>query len=371
MTSPWRLLDPGPLPAWRQMALDAVVIRHRAGEKTPNTLRFMEFEPHAVLVGYHQSLDLELRRDVASELGIELGRRITGGGAIYMDTRQLGWELCLGQNAEPFATNSDVIYRRLSEIVIQALKRWGISAHFRPVNDVEVQGRKISGTGGTQWGSALIYQGTLLVDFDVMTMLKVLKLPIEKLTDKVTQSFRERIVTMAELIGQAPPMEDVKMAIADALQTMLGVELVPGSLTSEEKEDWLANEGQYRDSAWIDFRRPPRTAYRLEEFSYKAQGGLIRASLQLDEARQRIQRAFITGDFFVEPSRAVLDLEALLKDAPMRIDALLQRVRQHYATGPKYLGVTEEDWVNLLQKPLLDQKGGAITDGDARRIAHH
>lgn len=370
MTSSWRLLDPGPLPAWRQMALDAVVIRHRAEGKTPNTLRFMQFDPHAVLVGYHQAVDLELYREVASELGIEIGRRITGGGAIYMDSRQLGWELCLGKDAESFTANSAAVYQSLSEIVVQALKRWGIRANFRPVNDVEVQGRKISGTGGTGWGSALIYQGTLLVDFDVLTMLKVLKLPIEKLTDKVTESFRERIVTMAELTLQVPPIEEVKMAIADALQTVLGVELVPGSLTPEETEDWLSTEHKYRDAGWVDLRRPPRSAYRLEEFSYKARGGLIRASLQLDEARQRIQRAFITGDFFVEPSRAVLDLEALLKDAPMRLDALTERIRQHYATGPRYLGVTEEDWINLLQKSLTDQ-GGVITDGDARRITHH
>lgn len=373
MANRWRLLDLGPLPAWRQMALDAVVIRHRAQGKTPNTLRFMQFQPHAALVGYHQAVDREVHRDVAQQLGIEVGRRITGGGAIYMDARQLGWELCLGQDVQALSVDPDAVYRTLSAMVVQALKRWNIDAQFRPVNDVEVNGRKISGTGGVQWGSALIYQGTLLVDFDVVSMLQVLKLPIEKLTDKVVHSFQERIVTMAELLGQAPPIDEVKTAISEALERVLGAELVPGSLTEEEEQDWLASQEQYRQPAWIDMRRPPQADYRLVEVSYKAPGGLLRAALQLDEARQRLQRAFITGDFFVDPTRAVLDLEALLKDAPMRDEMLQQRIRQHYASGPQYLGVTEEHWMDLLRKALVinsaalatGHTGGLIANGDA------
>ncbi len=373
MANRWRLLDLGPLPAWRQMALDAVVIRHRAQGKTPNTLRFMQFQPHAALVGYHQALSREIHQDVAHRLGIELGRRITGGGAIYMDARQLGWEICLGQEVDALSVDPDAVYRTLSEIVVQALKRWDIPAQFRPVNDVEVKGRKISGTGGVQWDSAFIYQGTLLVDFDVATMLQVLKLPIEKLTDKVIRSFQERVVTMAELLGQAPPMMEVKAAIIEALERVLDVELVPGVLTEEEEQDWLTSQESYRQPDWIDRRRPPHPDYRLVEVAYKAPGGLMRAALQLDESRQRIQRAFITGDFFVEPHRAVLDLEAELKDAPMQVGALQQRIHRHYAAGPKYLGVTEEHWMNLLRKALMTDPardssghtGGLIAHGDA------
>ncbi len=354
MAEPWRLLDPGPLPAWRQMALDAVVIRHRSEGRTPNTLRFMEFQPHTVLVGYHQDVDREVYRGVAERLGIEIGRRITGGGTIYLDARQLGWEFCLGRDADVFGSEPDAVYRRLSQIVVETLQHFGIQARFRPVNDVEVDGRKISGTGGVQWGDALIYQGTLLVDFDVQTMLEVLKLPIEKLTDKVVQSFKDRVVTMAELMGEAPDMAQVKDVIREKTQEILGVSLEPGDLTAAEESQWHYCQDEYRAPGWIDLRQRPEAAFRVVEVSHKAPGGLLQLLLEIDDQRGRIQKMFLTGDFFVTPTRSVYDLEALMKDTPARLDAVRDRLRAHLETGPTYLGIEETDWMALFTRALTE-----------------
>lgn len=348
----WRLLDPGPLPSWRQMALDAVVIRARAEHRVPDTIRFMEFSPHAALVGYHQAIDLEVRRDVCEKLGIEYNRRITGGGAIYLDSRQLGWEICIVKDNPDLPTDPGQIYRQLSEVVIETLSRWDIRANFRPVNDVEVEGRKISGTGGTEWGEALIYQGTLLVDFDVETMLQVLRLPIEKLTDKEISSFRQRTVTLRELLGEAPPMMQVKAAMVSALETVLHVEVEPQDLTLEEIEEWEAIQKEYRQPDWIDRRKPPAAGHEVLTGSVKAPGGLIKASLVVDPAVGRIRRAFLTGDFFVYPERAVMDLEALLKEAPADLNRLHDMVQNHYAEGNRYIGVQVEDWMRVFEQAL-------------------
>lgn len=352
MAEVWRLLDPGPLPAWQQMALDAVVIRHRSQGRTVNTLRFMEFQPHTVLIGYHQDVDQEVHRAVAERRGIDISRRITGGGAIYMDARQLGWEFCLGRDTAAFGVEPDSIYQKLSQIVIDALGHWGIPARFRPVNDVEVNGRKISGTGGVQFGDALIYQGTLLVDFDVPTMLETLKLPIEKLTDKVVQSFQERVVTMAELLGDVPPMSRVKAMIAEKTQEVLGVTLEQADLTMAEEADWVACREQYRSPQWIELRRAPKPAHRVVEASHKAPGGILRLALQIDDTHRRIRKMFLTGDFFVTPTRAVYDLEAMIKDAPARLDAVHDRLCAHLASGVTYLGVEEADWMKLFTQAL-------------------
>ncbi|MCF8563639.1 lipoate--protein ligase family protein [Alicyclobacillus tolerans] len=352
----WRLLDPGPLPAWRQMALDAVVIRARAEHRVPDTIRFMEFEPHAALLGYHQALDLEVYADVCADLGVEVNRRITGGGAIYMDSRQLGWEICLSSQSSTLPAEPMQIYQKFASVVVETLAHFGIEAAFRPVNDVEVCGRKISGTGGTQWGDAWIYQGTLLIDFDVDTMLRVLRLPIEKLTDKEVSSFRQRTVTVRELLrGAVPPISEVKAVMVNALQKVLGVQVQPATLTPGEQEEWVRTQDDYRHMEWINRRRPPALGQDVLVGATKAQGGLLKASLVVDKGAQRIRRAFLSGDFFVYPERAVMDMEASLKEAPADPRLLRLLVQDHYEKGNRYVGVEIEDWMRVFELALSQQ----------------
>ncbi|MCY0886040.1 MAG: lipoate--protein ligase family protein [Firmicutes bacterium] len=352
----WRLLDPGPMPAWQQMALDLAVMRARSAGRAPDTLRFMEFRPHAALVGYHQAVDLEVDRAACAERGVEVNRRVTGGGAIYMDARQLGWEISLSKADTRLPPDPNTVYRRLSAIVVRTLEHWGIPAQFRPLNDIEVGGRKISGTGGAEWGSAMIYQGTILVDFDIETMLHVLRLPIEKLTDKLVDSYRQRIVTMREILGYAPALDAVKAAMVSAVEEVLGVAVEPGSLTSYEEEEWGRVRDDFARPEWIDRRRAP-AGQELVSAAYKAPGGLLRAHLVVDRKAGRIRRAFLTGDFFVYPERAVLDLEAALKEAPADPEALEAIVIAHYrqADAPRYLGVEPADWVSVLTRALGSQ----------------
>ncbi|AEJ38959.1 biotin/lipoate A/B protein ligase [Sulfobacillus acidophilus TPY] len=347
MSAPaWRVLDFGPLPAWQQMALDAVIIRARAEDRVPNTLRFMEFSPHTALIGYHQAVDLEIHRDTALKLGVEINRRMTGGGAVYIDQRQLGWEFCL-KFPDPHI-RPDALYPALASVVINTLRQWHISAEFRPVNDVEVQGRKISGTGGTEYQGAIIYQGTLLRDFDIETMIEVLRLPVEKLSDKVAQSFRQRLVTMKELLGEAPPLSALKTAIMRAVEEIFDVSLVIGDLTPAEQMEWQATKESYRSPTWIDRRLADSHHVGLRQLAYKAPGGLIRIHASVEPERRRLRYVFITGDFFVQPDRAVLDLESLLKEAPLSPAAIEERIAAHYRTGVQYLGVSPQDWLHAL-----------------------
>jgi len=186
----WRLLDTGILSAAENMALDEVTLEAKSKAFIPNTLRFLQFYPPTVLVGYHQSVEQEVRIDFCREHSIDINRRITGGGAIFFDSSQLGWGISASKK-DFGTTNLARLFREICNAVILGLKRFGIEAKYRPKNDIEVAGRKISGTGGTEERGAFLFQGTLLVDFDVDTMLKSLRIPIEKLIDKGIGSARE------------------------------------------------------------------------------------------------------------------------------------------------------------------------------------
>src|SRR5690606_23753459 len=186
---------------------------HRAG-RAPDTLRFLRFEP-AALVGFHQSVAQELREDYCQAHGIAVQRRITGGGAIYFEPAHLGWVLYLDKAALGTA-DMGAIARRICEMAARGISALGVCARYRPRNDIEVDGRKISGTGGAFDGDSILYQGTLLVDFDIERMLHVLRVPAEKLLPKAIASARERVTTLKALLGEPPPLERIQQAIARA-----------------------------------------------------------------------------------------------------------------------------------------------------------
>ena len=79
--------------AAENMALDDTLVELKGQGKTPNTLHFLQFSPRAVLTGFHQSVEEEIRVDYCRREGIHINRRITGGGAIFFDENQLGWEV--------------------------------------------------------------------------------------------------------------------------------------------------------------------------------------------------------------------------------------------------------------------------------------
>jgi len=152
------------------MALDEAILESVGRGRSPNTLRFLRFSPPAVLVGYHQSVEQEVRTEYCERHGIHVNRRITGGGAILFDEPQIGWELIASKEGLGVGAIVFPLFERICAAVISGLRELGVAAQFRPRNDIEIAGKKISGTGGTEEGEAFLFQGTLLTDFDIETM---------------------------------------------------------------------------------------------------------------------------------------------------------------------------------------------------------
>ncbi len=329
MMPQWRLLDTGLRSAAENMALDRTLLES-AQAGACNTLRFLRFRPSA-LIGFHQSPSQELHLEYCREQGIDVSRRITGGGALYCDEGQIGWELFLDRRTFDTA-DMLAIAGRVCAMAVQGLRRLGIDAAFRPRNDIEVAGRKIGGTGGAFDGEALLYQGTVLVDFDVERMLKVLRIPREKLADKAIASARERITTLNELAGGRIPLEAVQEALTEAFGEGFGVEFRRQELTIGEQELFARYRLEMASQAWVYETDRPQLDVATGSALRKTAGGLVRAMLLVDRPRERIKQAFITGDFFVNPKRAIVDLEAALRDCSC--ERLPEIVEEFFARHP-------------------------------------
>jgi len=366
----WRLLDTGPRSAAENMALDEVLLELKASERIPSTLRFLQFSKPSVLVGHHQSVEEEIRLDYCREKGIEVNRRLTGGGALYWGKAELGWEIYISKKDPRVPSRVEDLYRKMGEASACGLQRLGLRAHFRPRNDVEVAGRKISGTGGTELSGAILFQGTLLVDFDVDEMLRALRIPTEKLQDKEIDSVKERVTCLKWELGRTPPLSSIKDALIKGFQESFGVQFTPEPLTSEEQRLLKEKLPHFTSPEHIFKVREALPRRKTLTSILKAPGGLIRVSIAIDTKAQVINQILITGDFFAYPKRAVFDLESLLKNSKATPSNIERIIRSFFSeVKPRIPGVKVDHLIQALEEAL--QKTDLLPFGFGEDETHH
>lgn len=344
--SKWRVIDTGLRRPAENFAINQALLScHQSGD-SPHTLRFLRFTPSA-LVGFHQNVEQELRVDYCHSQGIDIQRRLTGGGALYFDETQIGWELYLDKGVLGTA-DMGRIAAKICTAAAAGISSLGVDAKFRPRNDIEIDGRKISGTGGAFDGDSILYQGTLLVDFDVERMLQVLRIPAEKLSDKAVSSARERVVNLKDLLGSAPSMARIQQAMTDAFARAFEIEFEASSaLNAAERAVFEESLAEIDSDEWIYQHNRPISEAPMLEAVYRSSGGLMRTCIAIDRTRNHIKQVWITGDFFVNPKRLILDLEAALKDTPIR--ALADNIRAFFASRQnQMLHLQPDDFIALL-----------------------
>ncbi len=317
MSRSFRVIDTGVREGRANIAFDQALIEaHKAGE-VPDTIRFLRFPPTA-LIGRHQALSQELQLDHCREKGIGVVRRITGGGAIYFDEGQLGWELAFDRHTLGISSLAELT-RAICEAAALGISALGVEAKYRPRNDIEVDGRKLCGTGGFFDGDTLFYQGTLLIDMNPADMVAALKVPEAKLAKRKLDSAEQRVVTLRQLLGEAlPDLAAIQEAMLGGFARGLGIEPQWGAVT--EAEETLAARAYEEEIGTDDFVHEiddPGAADDVLSATHTCPGGTVSAYLRLEgPAGDRLREVLLTGDFFVTPPRTVFDLEASLRGLP-------------------------------------------------------
>ncbi len=328
----FRVIDTGLRSGRAQIAFDqAMIDAHKAGE-IPDSIRFLRFPPTA-LIGRHQALSHEVRVDHCKTRGVGTARRVTGGGAIYFDEGQLGWSLVFDRGTLSIASLADLA-REICEAAAAGLRRLGVDARYRPRNDIEVAGRKISGTGGFFDGDTLFYQGTVLVDLDPARMLAALNVPEAKLAKRALDSAAQRVVTLKELLGSVPDLAAVKSALLEGFAERLDIAPVEGEISArEEALAALHFDEEIGTDAFVASIDDPGASADVRAASHSGAGGTITAWVRLEGPRlSRLREVLITGDFFVTPPRVVYDLESALRgleaaDARAAVERFFQQAQ--------------------------------------------
>ena len=246
----WRLLLTGFNDAFTNMAIDESILIHRSQNKVPSTIRLYGWLPPAVSIGYFQSLEGEVDLNKCKEFGIDFIRRITGGGAVFHD-REVTYSCVVPEN-DPLIP-SDILgsYRKICAGIVQGLSKLGIKSEFVPLNDIISNGKKISGNAQTRKFHTILQHGTILVDVDVEKMFSLLKVPSEKLRDKMIKHVKERVTGINDVLGKKVDFDKVCSVLSEGFKETLGMELVKGKLSdSEIKLSQKITKERYRNREW-------------------------------------------------------------------------------------------------------------------------
>jgi lipoate-protein ligase A len=256
MENQWRVIGLSINDAYMNMAIDEAILRLRSIKKSPNTLRFYRWYPSAVSIGYFQSIEDEVDIEACKRMGVDIVRRITGGGAVYHDFEgEITYSLIVDEGNPKIPFDIIKSYGVICKGIIIGLKALGLNPEFKPINDIVINNKKISGNAQTRKSGVVLQHGTILLDSNLQTMFKVLKVSDEKIRDKMIKAAEERVTTIRKELNRKPSFEEVEKALRYGFEKALQVKFFEDNLTLEELE--LAKElreSKYSTKEWI-FKR--------------------------------------------------------------------------------------------------------------------
>jgi len=309
-------------------------------------------EPY-VCIGYHQDLEQEIDVAYCRAHEIAIFRREVGGGAVYLDGDQLFYQVVLHKDHPLTQGGKDAFYRRMLQPVAEAYGDLGVPARYRPVNDVvSTEGRKLSGTGAATIGDYVVLVGNVIADFDYEMTARVLRVPDEKYRDKVFKSMRENLTTLKREIGRVPAWDEMAEPLIRRFERVFGplepralpqavVDQVEALKPCFQSDEWLYKVGRREAGRNVKIATGVNVIHRL----HKAPGGLIRATVEVDDGRWRY--VSLSGDFFCYPQDAISALETALEGTAcsQASKVIADFYARHEIETP---GVSVEDWTAAL-----------------------
>ncbi|MFF1254212.1 biotin/lipoate A/B protein ligase family protein [Pseudarthrobacter sp. NPDC058329] len=227
----WNLIPPAVLPTEINVALDEVLTEEvGAGRRNP-TLRFWDWQEPSTVIGSFQSYRNEVDPGGVAKHGINVVRRISGGGAMFMEAGNcITYSLYLPQTLVDGLSFADS-YPFLDAWVMAALEKLGITAFYVPLNDIATDQGKIGGAAQKRLANGgMLHHVTMSYDIDADKMVEVLRIGKEKLSDKGTRSAKKRVDPLRRQTGLG--RAEIIAAMMDVFSERYGA--TPSELTEAE-----------------------------------------------------------------------------------------------------------------------------------------
>ena len=248
----WRFIDTDMTDGYYSAALFESIAKHVGGGEVDDTILFWRAKTPAVYLGYHQYVEDEIHEDYCAANGIQVVRRVLGGGCGYCDEDQILFSVIASEGGGMVPTDIQGAYLRVLGGLINTLRAFGFDGKLEPKrNAVYSMGRKISGNAQGRFAGAVLVNGSFLLDFGFDEMDRVLKNPTMNLAEGV-ECARDGMITLSELLdGAGYDIDYVKGVLKRGFEDALGVEARRGVLTDSEIELAQRLNEKHRSRDWI------------------------------------------------------------------------------------------------------------------------
>jgi lipoate-protein ligase A len=337
-------------------AQGSMTIFHTIAREGIECLCLVSPQTPIISVGYFQDAAQEIDLDYCASRNLPVMRREVGGGATYLDSNQVFYQVILRRDNPLASRRISELYATLSAPAIETYREFGIETRFRPVNDiVTVKGeRKIAGEGAGDIGECVVFVGGILIDFDYDTMAKVLKVPDEKFRDKIHKSMKEHVTNIYRETGSRPSRAEVRRVLIQKFTPLFGhlekAEYTPelqaknaeitAMMTTESFlfKRTMRNPGQVRIRSGVEFVMG----------MHKSPGGLIRTASEIKD--DLIEDVTISGDFTLLPIEGLPRIEDGIKGAERTKGEVGNRIERVISDeGLQLPGVSIEDMLLALK----------------------
>ncbi len=215
------------------VALDETLVEDVAAGRRRPFMRIWEWNAPQIVIGSFQSYDNEINQEGIDRHGITVSRRISGGGAMFMEPGNCITYSLVVPTALVDGLSFEAAYPFLDEWVIEALKKVGVNATYVPLNDIASEKGKIGGAAQKRFANGyMVHHVTMAYDIDAVKMNECLRIGKEKIRDKGLRSAVKRVDPMRSQTGMA--REDIIEVLKDHFAQKYLAD--PGEITAADLE---------------------------------------------------------------------------------------------------------------------------------------
>ncbi len=272
----WYFIHSGPCSPSFNMAMDEALLNWHSEKLIPPVIRFYEWEPATLSIGYFQQVHKDIDLDEVRRQGLGFVRRPTGGRAVLHE-HELTYSIIVEEDYPNMPQSVTEAYRVLSEGLLLGFRNLDLDAYFsvpdtaekkedlkRPKSavcfdapswyELVVEGRKVAGSAQTRQKGVILQHGAILLDMDEEKLLSLFKFADEEAREKMRQKLPEKAVAMNRLVDKPFTIEQCVEAFKSGFQDSLGIELIPYELTEAqlayieqlEKEKYANDEWNFK-----------------------------------------------------------------------------------------------------------------------------